>query len=67
MSYEIEYFDPTLQLPNPLNPKFTYENIIDLYGELENDMTFRKQIYQGISYFASSDPRYLKITKCMNL
>jgi len=40
--YDLEYFNPSLLLPQPLNDQITYENIIDLYGEIESDLTFRK-------------------------
>lgn len=40
--YNLEYFDPLLSLPPPLNNQISYENIIDLYGEIESDLTFRK-------------------------
>ncbi|CAD8064090.1 unnamed protein product [Paramecium sonneborni] len=61
--YSIQYFDPSIQLPQPLDIKITYEHLIDLYTELEQEMTFRKTNYKAKQYFASIDPRYLQINK----
>ncbi|CAK65761.1 unnamed protein product (macronuclear) [Paramecium tetraurelia] len=61
--YSIQYFDPSIELPQPLDVKISYEHLIDLYTELEQEVTFRKTTYRAKQYFASIDPRYLQINK----
>ncbi|CAD8068011.1 unnamed protein product [Paramecium sonneborni] len=61
--YQIQYFDPSIQLPQPLDIQISYEHLIDLYTELEQEVTFRKTTFKAKQYFASKDPRYLQINK----